>query len=211
MALTNKILLAACAGLLFASVQTASAGEIGRGNPVAGKLKLKSEVCRECHGEDGNSISDFAPNLAGQNADYIVKQVHNFQAGQRENPTMDMMAPTVDDSALIDIAAFFASNEPIKSDGAKFNAAAQDLFANGDADRTIPPCAGCHGADGKGSVSGGMVTPLIGGQRWTYLRAQLRNWKLGERANSPDGIMNKIAGSLTDAEIEPLARYIAGL
>jgi len=206
-----RLLFAAGACLLLASLQTAEAGSLGRGDPVAGKLKLQSEVCRECHGEDGNSISAFAPNLAGQHAEYIVKQVHNFQAGQRENPTMDMMAPTIDDSALIDVAAFFASNEPVAGEGAAFNAAAKELFTNGDADRGIPACAGCHGADGKGMVAGGVVYPLIGKQRWSYLRSQLRDWKLGERANSPDGIMNKIAGALTDAEIEPLARYIAGL
>lgn len=181
------------------------------GDPVAGKKKLQSEVCRECHGEDGISISGFAPNLAGQNADYIVKQVHNFQSGARDNPTMNMMAPTVDDSVLFDIAAYFASTEKMKGDGSGDTAAARDLFANGDADRGILACAGCHGADGKGAVVGGVLVPMIGGQRWTYLRSQLQNWRDGERHNSPDGIMNKIAAPLGDAEIEALARYIGGL
>jgi cytochrome c553 len=43
------------------------------------------------------------------------------------------------------------------------------------------------------------------------LREQLRNWRSGERSNSPNGVMNIIAKFLSDEEIEALALYISGL
>jgi cytochrome c553 len=53
--------------------------------------------------------------------------------------------------------------------------------------------------------------PAIGGQHKTYLSGQLVNWKLGERSNSPGGVMNRIAKSLTNDEIEALSTYLSGL
>jgi cytochrome c553 len=184
---------------------------IGGGDPVTGKQKLQSLLCQECHGEDGISISTFAPNLAGQYADYIVKQVREFQTGERDNPTMNMIAPTIDDATLLDVAAFFASNEKMKGDGGGSSGIAKDLFENGDARRGLLPCMACHGADGNGTASGGDVYPMVAGQRLTYLRDQLYHWKSGERSNSPSGIMNKIAETLSDVEIDALAKYISGL
>jgi cytochrome c553 len=52
---------------------------------------------------------------------------------------------------------------------------------------------------------------VIGGQHRAYLRAQLIHWGSGERSNSTDGVMNKVAKSLTDAEIEALTDYLSGL
>lgn len=57
----------------------------------------------------------------------------------------------------------------------------------------------------------GLVYPVLAGQRKIYLRTQLVNWKLAERTNSPDGVMNKIAQQLSDDEIEALSSYLAGL
>jgi cytochrome c553 len=51
---------------------------------------------------------------------------------------------------------------------------------------------------------------LISGQRQVYLRSQLFNWKLGERNNSPEAVMNKVAKLLSDEEINGLADYISG-
>lgn len=181
------------------------------GNPAQGKQKLLETVCLECHGADGLSISEFAPHLAGQYAEYIVKQVHNFQTGKRDNPTMDMMASTLVDDALYDIAAYFASAAPMKSDSPGGSPAAQKLYQNGDAERGIAACASCHGADGKGAASPDIVYPRLAGQKWTYLRDQIFNWKTGARSNSPNGIMNQMVAGLHNDEIVPLAQYISSL
>ncbi|HTN93565.1 MAG TPA: cytochrome c, partial [Gallionella sp.] len=83
---------------------------IGTGDPVIGKDK--SALCMGCHGEDGNSVSSDFPKLSGQWADYIQKQVREFQNGARYNEVMTDMAMSVDNfHDLFDISAYFASQK----------------------------------------------------------------------------------------------------
>ncbi|MBI3479351.1 MAG: c-type cytochrome [Nitrosomonadales bacterium] len=182
---------------------------IGSGNPVAGKTR--SELCQGCHGEVGLSLEDLIPNLAGQYAPYIAKQLRNFQSGARTHQIMSAMATTINDAELIDIAAYFASQKKMQGNGKGDNPVAKNLFLKGDASRSIQACVTCHGENGKGMAPNVSTYPVIGGQHKDYLRAQLIHWRSGERSNSPDGVMNKIAKSLTDSEIEDLTDYLAGL
>jgi cytochrome c553 len=178
------------------------------GDPVAGKSK--SLLCQGCHGEDGNSLTALVPKLAGQNAGYIAKQVHNFQAGVRKHAIMNDLAVTVNDDDITDIAAYFSSLEKMKGQGSTNIQAGESLFLNGDASRHIIACVNCHGTNGKGLEPNPAMIPVIGGQNKDYLSRQLVNFRDGDRSNSPDGVMNGITKSLTDAEIESLADYISG-
>jgi cytochrome c553 len=181
---------------------------MGSGNPVAGKEK--SQLCQGCHGEEGISVEPQIPKLAGQYAGYIEKQVHDFQNGYRSNPIMNGMAATVDEADLPDIAAYFASRNKMKGDGST-NAHGRNLFLNGDMTRMMVACVNCHGVNGKGKTPDNPVFPVIGGQQKEYLRNQLTNFRQGDRANSPGGVMNIITQKLTNAEIEELVDYISGL
>jgi len=182
---------------------------VGSGNPVAGKPI--SELCQGCHGEFGLSLEELIPNLAGQYASYIAKQLRNFQSGERKHQIMSAMAMTINDADLTNIAAYFASQKKMQGYGSVVNPVAKNLFLNGDKSRNILACVGCHGVNGKGKAPDIATYPVIGGQHKEYLRMQLMNWRKGERTNSPGGVMNKIAKSLTDSEIEALAVYISGL
>jgi len=186
-----------------------------RGNAVVGKEKSEAERCQECHGPQGQgSLSEpegkFAK-LAGQHPDYIVKQVRDFRSGARRNDVMAIMARSIDDADLADIAAYFAAQERMRGEGAGGNAQARQLFAQGDAARGISACATCHGEHGQGRSAGKERYPVIGGQDARYLEKQLVDWRAGERRNSPGTVMNQVAKSLTDLEIKALAGYIAGL
>ncbi len=64
-------------------------------------------------------------------------------------------------------------------------------------------CAGCHGETGKAVLAD---YPNLAGQNQRYLASSLRAYKTGERQNSA---MRAMVGTLTDAEIEDLARYYA--
>jgi cytochrome c553 len=192
----------------FAQNDNAKSIRTRTGDPVAGKVK--SQLCQGCHGEDGNSLSTLVPKLAGQNSEYISKQIHNFQAGTRTHAIMNDLAMTVSDDGLVDIAAYFAGLNKMKGDGSAGNQIGKDLFINGDAHRMIIACVNCHGANGKGLEPNPSMIPVIGGQHKDYLSRQLVNFRKGDRSNSPDGVMNKITKSLTDAELESLAKYISG-
>jgi len=212
-------LLAIGAFALIASVKSMAAGieaessaqRTGIGNPIAGKEKSDAGRCQECHGADGISSDAKIPNHAGQYADYLVKQLSDFQSGERSHETMSIMAEDLSAADRADIAAYFAGQKIMQGEGLNENPQARNVFEHGDQARNLPSCVSCHGDNGKGRIAGKTVYPVIGGQRAVYLRSQLVNWKLGDRKNSPDGVMNTVAKLLSDDEINALASYISGL
>ena len=179
----------------------------GSGDPIAGKEK--SQLCQGCHGEDGISVEPLIPKLAGQYAKYISKQLRNYQAGTRTHQIMSAMAATINDDDLADIAAYFASLPKMKGNGATSNPIGKNIFLNGDISRMMVACINCHGVNGKGISPNTPMFPVIGGQQKAYIRGQLINFRAGDRSNSPNGIMNRITKTLSDAEIDSLAEYVS--
>lgn len=205
-AFTLLCITAACAE---PSDHLSSALRIGSGNVLLGKQKIRSENCQECHGEFGVGLSNAAPKLAGQYADYLIKQLHDFQSGARRHPVMNAMADGLNEDDMADIAAYFASNPVMHGEPHPQQHAAPDLFLHGDAKRNVLPCQSCHGSSGQGKFAPTECYPVLGGQHAIYLREQLINWRSGARRNSSGGVMNVIAQSLSDAEIEALAEYLS--
>lgn len=219
--LTLAVLLAASAayaqndtlnplkGTVDAHVDSAESIKLrsGRGNPVAGKEK--SLLCQGCHGEHGKSLEPLIPSLAGQYGDYIAKQVRNYQAGTRSHQIMNAMAATLSEQDLVDVAAYFASQPKMKGEGGTDNPVGKDIFLHGDTSKMRLACVSCHGVKGKGMEAKISMFPVIGGQQKTYIRLQLINFRDGYRNNSPGDIMNRIASSLTDDEIEAVAEYVS--
>ena len=179
----------------------------GTGNPVEGREK--SQLCQGCHGENGNSTEPLIPKLAGQFSNYISKQICDYQAGTRTHKIMSAVAATISDDDLADIAAYFASQDKMKGNGSEDNQLGKELFLHGDISKTRLACVNCHGVSGKGLAPKISMFPVIGGQHKDYIRRQLVNFRDGYRTNSPNGIMNRIASSLTDTEIESLAEFVS--
>jgi cytochrome c553 len=92
---------AACA-LATAAVQVEAAGD-----PAAGKTK--AQLCAACHGMTGKSATPQFPNLAGQHAKYMVKQLKAFKSGERKDPVMAPMAAPLSPQDMEDVSAYFAS------------------------------------------------------------------------------------------------------
>ena len=182
---------------------------MGSGNQGSGREL--SELCQGCHGENGISVDDMVPNLAGQYADYIAKELRDFQSGARTHQIMSGVAITVNEGEINDIAAYFATQKQMQGDGSGDNPVGRNLFHKGDPKRKIAACENCHGITGKGMAPNVSLFPVLGGQRKGYLRAQLQNWRSGERHNSLSNVMNKFARPLKDSEIEALVDYISGL
>ena len=204
-------LLASVKGMAAEESAETVSRRIGRGNPGIGQQQSEAGRCQECHGADGNSSDAKIPNHAGQYAAYLIKQLGDFKSGARKHEIMTIMAEDLSTTDMADIGAYFAGRNVMNGDGSGDSQLGRNLFVNGDPARGILPCAGCHGEKGKGGIADNVIYPVIGGQRNVYLRAQLVNWKLGERSNSPGGVMNTVAKSLSDDEIEALVNYISGL
>lgn len=95
------------AGLLAFAV---SAPVLAAGNPDAGKTKAAS--CTSCHGMNGVSNNDLWPNLAGQKAGYLEKQLKAFRSGARQDPMMAPMVKNLSDEDIADLAAYFSGMKP---------------------------------------------------------------------------------------------------
>jgi cytochrome c553 len=175
-----------------------------------GDGQAKAVVCAACHGPDGNSINPIWPNLAGQGANYIATQLQAFKSGAREDPSMSPMANTVADADVREISEYYAAQAPkISAIGTQDFTAAEKMYRGGDAERGIPACMACHGPTGAGNAPASY--PALRGQHAEYTVMQLKAYREGERATDAQGMMRDIAGKLSDADIENLARYLSAL
>jgi cytochrome c553 len=71
--------------------------------------KEKSAACVACHGEAGVAQGPQWPNLAGQHASYLRRALHEYHDGERRDAVMGPMSATLDDEAIENVAAYFAS------------------------------------------------------------------------------------------------------
>lgn len=184
-------------------------GDAAKGQPLA------SAVCGACHGPDGNSPASANPKLAGQHAAYLYKQMKNFKAdaagkSERVNAIMNGMIAPYTDEQMKDFAAYFAAQ---KQTGGEIKnreslELGKKLYRAGDAGKGLPACAACHGPAGAGLPA---QYPRIAGQFAEYTEAQLKAFRLAERTNDPNRMMQMVAIKMTDAEIRAVADYVAGL
>lgn len=62
------------------------------------------QKCISCHGGDGlGRKSQQAPMLAGQDSDYVQKQINDIVSGKRKNSNTDRMMPYVKNLSASDI------------------------------------------------------------------------------------------------------------
>lgn len=167
-----------------------------------------TNVCGACHAADGSRGAPANPILAGQHAEYIVKQLGEFKSGKRDNPIMKGMAATLSDADMVNVAAFYAgkSAKPGFAKNKDLVTLGEKIYRGGIADRSIPACAGCHSPNGAGIPA---QYPRLAGQHADYTEAQLVAFRGGARNNSPQ--MTGVAAKMNDREIKAVADYIAGL
>ena len=81
---------------------------------AAGDIKAgreKAQQCEVCHGLDGLSKVPEAPNIAGQNENYMIEQLNAFKSGERKNDMMSMVAPMLSADDINNLAAYYAAIE----------------------------------------------------------------------------------------------------
>jgi len=169
-----------------------------------------TNICAACHAIDGNSAITANPKLAGQHPEYLYKQLTNFKSGERANAVMSGMAGILSDADMHAVAEYF-SKQTLNLGQAKTNGAGslgEKIYRGGIQANSVPACASCHGPAGDGLP---VKYPRLGGQHTEYVLNQLRQFRLGARANDEAKVMRTIAAKLTDQEMEAVADYIQGL
>jgi len=157
-------------------------------------------ACAGCHGAKGISTSDPFPNLAGQAADAVFKQLDDFHSGKRLSPIMQGFAASLTEQQMIDLAAYFATL-PAANGSAS---APPRLVTVGDPTRGLPPCAACHGPMGRK-----VGAPELAGQKAQYLQAQVEAFAAGTRRNDINQQMRLVAHDLRADEIKEVVQWYA--
>jgi len=205
----KKLTLALCIFTLGSSTAFATGTDL-KGDIATGKTK--AALCFACHGPDGQGgPNPLWPKLAGQHASYIVQQLNNFKARDRQEPAMLPMADPLTEQDMYNLAAYFESQKPkTGSANQEWLEQGQKIYRGGLKEAKVPACIGCHGPQGRGNPAA--KYPAINGQNAQYTLKQLKDYKNGTR--KPKGnaaIMRDIAINLSETEMEAVTNYMQGL
>ena len=166
---------------------------------AAGKI-ISERDCKACHGLDGKGIAPAIPNLAAQRERYLFNSLKEYKDGQRIHAALKNMTANMSEADLRNVAAYFASLPPI------VNTAATDVKHSSPYETgklAAAACAGCHGADGNGTIPG---TPSLAGQQPHYLVAAIQEYHQGDRLK---GAMKSNLRESDKLELESMALYFA--
>ncbi|MGA3159160.1 MAG: c-type cytochrome, partial [Steroidobacteraceae bacterium] len=163
--------------------------------------------CSGCHGDRafGDPKKDV-PALAGQRFAYLVRQLANFAAGERESTSMHSVVTQQainDPQHWVDIAAYVNHLEP----------SPQKQTGNGEAAALgsgifHEQCATCHGADATGDRAGWV--PSLRQQNYGYLDKQMHKLAAGYRHNIDENLV-LFMHSLDERDMEGTADYLSRL
>lgn len=182
-------------------------------NPKVPAMVIAQQVCSNCHGMDGNSVSPNFPKLAGQPVAYLVAQLKEFRNHNRQDPAgfeyMWGISRSLTDEQIQGLAAYFSGQRPARgpreSDVTR-EAAGKTLFHAGLPSKNVPACATCHGE----SAQGNETHPRLAGQHADYVIKQLIVFQRTDQR--PDGaIMKVVAHELSPDDIRNVAAYVQSL
>ena len=175
--------------LYYALQKPAKAGTPAAGDAAAGKAA--AGACAGCHGEAGVASDPANPSLAGQDAQYLASALLAYKDGARKDETMKGLAAGLDDKAMKNLAAFYASQQPQAPKVRKPLSLAE----------LTERCDRCHGVNGN-SID--PLVPAIAAQRADWIEPVLNAYRTGARKSTAMAAMTSV---LSEAEVKELAAY----
>lgn len=165
-------------------------------------------ICESCHLPDGwgNRGGDY-PQLAGQHATVLMKQLLDIREGRRDNPAM---FPFVQERTiggyqnLADVVAYISTLPMTPHQGRGKWGRGSPEYNEGE--RLFnEKCAACHGQQAEGD-SGNRV-PRLQGQHYAYLVQQARKFLTGQRSSDP--AMIAVVDTLSFVQVARIMNYIS--
>ena len=77
------------------------------GDSTAGRTVMVK--CQSCHGKDGLATDYWAPNIAGQKQDYLVRSLMAYKAVERKSPMMSRVVKGLSEEDMANVAAYYAA------------------------------------------------------------------------------------------------------
>lgn len=170
--------------------------------------KIAADHCAACHGQDGLGLTDRFPRLAGQNRQYLTKQLQDFASGRRVSSIMTDKAKLLDASNIAALAVHYEGlpNVPPPTSDALLAGVGRYLYERGNPFAGVPACLACHGTDGRGTAE----LPRLAGQHAAYLEAQLNRFATKDRQND-QSIMNLVSSRMGELERKAVAEYLGSM
>jgi cytochrome c553 len=175
--------------LFYALQKPARAETKAAGDAAAGKVA--AAACSGCHGETGVSSNPATPSLAGQDAEYLVTATRAYKDGTRKDESMKAPAAALDDKALANVAAYYASQAP-QAPNVRRPLGVAEWTAR---------CDRCHGVNGNSTDP---MVPALASQRSDWLEQVLAAYRSGARKSIA---MSAMSSSLSETDIKDLAAH----
>ncbi|RQS75626.1 cytochrome c4 [Burkholderia sp. Bp8963] len=174
---------------------------------VSGKT-IALQVCSNCHGATGVSVSPMFPKLAGQRKEYLVDQLADFKNHARSDPNAKryMWGFThLTDAQIDEIATYFSSQPTTLGDVVDLTLISEGkaIFLSGLPDKGVAACIACHGQHGEGVER----FPRLAGQHADYVIKQLKVFR--ETDTRPRGkIMKDVCANMSEQDMRAVAAYV---
>ncbi|MGU7780096.1 c-type cytochrome [Burkholderia sp. PU8-34] len=177
-------------------------------NPAVSGKTIALQVCSNCHGATGVSVSPMFPKLAGQRKEYLVDQLTDFKNHARTDPNAKRFMwgfTHLTDAQIDDLATYFSSQPAVLGevgDAALVNEGRQ-IFVSGLPDKGVAACIACHGQHGEGVER----FPRLAGQHADYVMKQLKVFR--ETDTRPRGaIMKGVCANMSEQDMRAVAAYV---
>lgn len=178
-------------------------------NPAVSGKTIALQVCSNCHGVHGVSVSPVFPKLAGQRREYLVDQLTDFKTHARSDPNAKrfMWGFTHLSEAQIDeLAAYFSSQPPEMGEPGDQSLIGEGkaIFVSGLQDKGVTACISCHGQHGEGVNQ----TPRLAGQHADYVYKQLLVFQHNVEQRPRGEIMKSVCSNMSERDMRAVAAYV---
>jgi cytochrome c553 len=211
MKLAPLLLALAGAALVAACANPSRSRDLA--NPAVPAVVLAQQVCSNCHGLAGVSVSPNFPVLAAQTPEYIEAQLKEFRSHDRADPAgfeyMWGLSRKLTDEQIAGLAKYYASQPPahgVVAGDASRRAAGAAIFTAGVPAKNIPPCQTCHGDKGQGNAT----FPRLAGQHADYVEKQLIVFQRTDQRPS-GAVMKTIVHDLSGDDLHSVAGYVQSI
>ena len=178
-------------------------------NPAVAGKTIALQVCSNCHGVNGVSISPTFPKLAGQQREYLVDQLTDFKTHARTDPNAKRFMwgfTHLTDAQIDELAAYFSSQQTAMGEPGDpaLTHEGKAIYTSGLPDKGVAACVSCHGQHGEGVNK----FPRLAGQHADYIIKQLEIFQHATAERPRGEIMKAVCANMSERDMRAVAIFL---